>query len=185
MNKHLDLPTCLPFAQRDAWESLGNRFSGEHAKLNLQDLWSLAGVVMAGIALVWLLRWLYQRQQARQLSCDPRHLFADLCRAHRVSHSDRRRLEHLANHHQLGVSAELFVRPDLFDPPCLPEDEYDIRSVAAFEGLRRKLFAGLEEEQLNSRGQSVERATDDPAAVAVPDIADVGDAPEAVTQPVS
>jgi hypothetical protein len=132
----------LPLAQRDAWESLGNRFSGEHAKLNLSDLWSLGGVLIAAVALIFLLRWVYHRQQARRFSCEPRHLFDDLCRTHRLRRGERKRLRMLAEHHDLASQAILFVRPDLFDAPQLPDDQP--ATLVECERLQRKLFAGLE-----------------------------------------
>lgn len=132
----------LPLAQRDAWESLGNRFSGDHAKFNVQDLWGLLAVLLAGVALVWLLRWLYRRQQGRRLSCEPRHLFADLCAAHRLRRCDRKLLERLGEYHDPGVPAIVFVRPDLFDADCLPDA--DEKTVQALQRLKAKLFAGLE-----------------------------------------
>ncbi len=131
---------CL-LAQREAWESLGNRFSGEHARLSASDLWSLGGLVLVGMVFVLLLRWLYNLQQARRLSCQPRHLFADLCRAHRLGRRDRKLLRALAEHHDVAAAAMLFVRPDLFDDENLPDDE---KSADDYGRLKAKLFAGLE-----------------------------------------
>lgn len=184
MNNRLSWDGYLPLAQREAWESLGNRFSGDHANLNAQDLWSLAGVVMAGIALVWMLRWLYRLQQARHLSCNPRHLFADLCRAHRISRGDRRRLQSLADYHQLASSMLLFVRPDLFDPAGLPDDEADEQSTAAYERLRQKLFSGIEDAKRAPKVEPAAPAVANHVLVTLPGLASV-DAAQTDTRPVS
>ncbi len=132
----------LPLAQREAWESLGSRFSGDHAKFDTGDLWALGGVILAGIALVWFLRWMYHLQQARRQSCEPRHLFVDLCRAHRLRRSDRKRLALLAEYHDLPLAPVIFVRPDLFAAAQIP-DGGELQ-LAAYERLKNKLFAGLE-----------------------------------------
>lgn len=132
----------LPLANREAWESLGNRFSGDHAKFNMGDLWALLGILAATAALVWLLNWLYRRQQARRLSNDPHHLFIDLCRVHRLSRRDCRLLLQLSEELDLPMAAMVFVRPDLFDPMNLPTDNE--KEQAAYERLADKLFAGLE-----------------------------------------
>lgn len=154
-------------AQREAWESLGSRFSGKHAQFTVEDLWSLGAVVLAGVALVWLLHWIYRRQQARRLSCEPRHLFADLCRAHRLSKSDRKWLMALAEQHDLASPADVFVRRDLFDLGHSPDDAPP-RSLLL--RLEAKLFAGLEEAQgapSESRSIGGDVADRSPAVVAV------------------
>lgn len=151
-------------AQRDAWESLGSRFSGKHAQFTLADLWSLAAVVLAGVALVWLLHWVYRRQQARRLSCEPRHLFADLCRAHRLGKADRKRLIALAERHNLASPAVLFVRRDLFATSHSLDDDSPTRSQ--LQRLEAKLFAGLAEAK-PSESASRHAADRPPAVVSV------------------
>lgn len=150
-------------AQRDAWESLGSRFSGKHAEFTMSDLWSLAAVVAAGVALVWLLHWLYRRQQRRRLSCEPRHLFADLCRAHRLNKADRKRLIALAEQHDLASPAHLFVRRDLFDFGHSP---HDAPTRSHLLRLEARLFAGLEEVEAGP-SESIGRDAADPSSAVV------------------
>lgn len=156
---HLQL--LLPLAQRDAWENLGNRFSGDHAQFQWTDLLALASIILAGVALVWLLRWLYNLQQARQLSSDPRHMFADLCKAHRLGRLDRKQLELLSQQLELTMPATLFVRPDLFDPQELMSRGLDDQQAAQYAQLSQKLFAGVK--SLEAVAQA-EAATPSPTA---------------------
>lgn len=132
----------LPLANRDAWESLGSRFSGKQAQFHWGDLWALIGVVVAGVLLVALLRWLYRLQQARAGSCEPRHLFADLCRAHRFNRKQRRLLQELAEAANLMHPGVLFVRPELFEPAEL--QAMYLEHAEEYEKLAGKLFAGIE-----------------------------------------
>ncbi|WP_425398825.1 hypothetical protein [Aeoliella sp.] len=168
----------LPLANREAWQSLGNRFSGDHTKFNMGDLWGLLGIVLAGIALVWLLNWIYRRQQARRLSNEPRHLFIDLCRAHRLSRRDRRRLLHLAEEFDISSAVMLFVRPDLFAAENMSTDNE--KELAAYQRLADKLFAGLE--SLTPRKQQPSVATPQAKPSSAPPI--VAIAPETVSAPV-
>ncbi|MCO6047239.1 hypothetical protein NG895_25345 [Aeoliella sp. ICT_H6.2] len=136
------LLTWIPLANREAWQSLGDRFSGDHAKFNLGDLWALLGILLATLALVWLLNWLYRRQQARRMSNEPHHLFIDMCRAHRLSRRERNLLLQLRDELDLPMAATLFVRPDLLATENLPTDNE--KDLAVYERLSTKLFAGLE-----------------------------------------
>lgn len=143
MIRYTDVPFVqLPLANREAWQSLGNRFSGDNAKFSTGDLWALLGILLVAAALVWLLNWLYRRQQARRLSNEPRHLFIDLCRVHRLSRRDCRLLQQLSEEADLPLAAMVFVRPDLFDPQALSTDNE--KELAAYERLAAKLFAGLD-----------------------------------------
>lgn len=160
----------LPLAQRDAWESLGNRFSGENAKFNFGDLWTLALVVAAAVGFILLLRWLQLRQEARRLSDDPRHLFDDLCLAHRLSRRDRHLLRQLAAAYHLETPSLLFVRPDLFDSACqMAGLEQHVASAAR---LRRELFRGLPEQP--PAEVAVPEAPRATASTAVPGVAPSG-----------
>ena len=177
---------CLPtvglaglLAQREAWESLGNHFSGEHAQLNLNDLWALGGVILAGAALVGLLRWLYGWQQARRLSCEPRHLFIDLCCAHRLRRCERKRLRELADHHDLLQPAVLFVRPDLYHVASLPDD--DELTAECYRRLKNKLFAGLTEDDVEPLADIAPETVSGPVVVPTVTIAVDAPTPEGVS----
>lgn len=186
MNTLIDGAMQIPLAQRDAWESLGNRFSGDHAEFNWGDLVALAGVILAIGALVWLLRWLYGMQQARRLSNEPRHLFADLCKAHRLDRRDRKRLELLSQQLDLATPATLFVRPDLFDQRGLLAHAIDEQETIAYARLSDKLFAGLDALQPALAPTPAEPSFDDsvnPAPVApVVDFANLPSATISINQ---
>lgn len=68
----------------------------------------------------------------------PARLFADLCRAHKLTWSSRRLLKQLAAARDLKHPATLFVEPEHFDtanvPPALKASASQIRK------LRRRLF---------------------------------------------
>src|SRR5690606_10924283 len=123
------------------WEALGSRFSGDEAKFNTQDLWTLLGVVLLLAGFFSVLHWFYRWQQTRKESNEPRHLFDDLCRAHRLSRRDRKRLRLLAESHVLESPSTLFLRPDLFEVHSLPLE--DDREARAYSALAEKLFEGL------------------------------------------
>ncbi|WP_442481300.1 hypothetical protein [Aeoliella sp. SH292] len=136
-------PTSIALlAQRDLWEAMGSHFSGDNAKFNAQDWSLLLGVVLLLAGFFTVLNWVYRWQQARKLSNEPRHLFDDLCRAHRLGRKDRKRLRVLAESHVLESPSTLFLRPDLFEGRNLPFEEE--REVAAYEQLAGRLFEGLD-----------------------------------------
>jgi hypothetical protein len=71
----------------------------------------------------------------------PRRLFRSLCRAHRLSWSQRWLLGRLARAHGLAHPAQLFVDPEYFDEPRLAAG---LRPKAQrLRQLRDRLFAGL------------------------------------------
>ena len=129
-------------AQREAWENLGNRFTGNHLRFHWGDLGAMFGILTGAVLFVLLLRWLYRVQQARIYSNEPRHLFIDLCRAHRLRRRERRLLRELATASHLEQPALVFVRPDLFEPETMLDEKP--KKVQAYERLAVKLFAGLE-----------------------------------------
>ena len=136
------ISTAALIAQRDLWQAMGSHFSGDKAKFNSQDGWMLLGIVLALSGFFAVLHWLYRWQQKRKLSNEPRHLFDDLCRAHRLSRRDRRRLRLLAESHVLESPGALFLHPELFKPRNLPIEEE--REIAAYAQLAAKLFDGLD-----------------------------------------
>lgn len=131
-----------------AWRDLGNQFSGHHAQFKWSDAVSLVGILLAGVALVLLMIWLQRRQLRRERSNHPAHLFQDLCRAHALSWRQRWLLRRLAEELDLKLRAVMFVRPDLFAGSSLPESLAPYHH--AYEELRNKLFAGLEEPPASS-----------------------------------
>lgn len=136
------LTSMALLAQRDLWEAMGSHFSGDKAKFNAQDWSLLLGIVLLLAGFFTVLNWVYRWQQARKLSNEPRHLFDDLCRAHRLGRKDRKRLRVLAESHVLESPSALFLRPDLFEVTNLPVEEEG--EIAAYEKLASRLFEGID-----------------------------------------
>lgn len=129
-------------AQRHRWERLGDRFSGDHAKLDNQELLLIGLMVVGGAAVIVALARLAKWQENRRLRPNPARLFRDLCRAHGLSGAERKTLRALAEACGARQPAEVFLRPELF------RRESALRhagaQAAVIDRLRRKLFAGLE-----------------------------------------
>lgn len=128
-------------AQQDRFSGLEDRFGGQGAKLQWGDLYmGLALVVAVGIGLFLLSR-LAARQERRRTFNSPRRLFRELCKAHRLTPVERRRLKQIARHQQLTQPARIFLEPERLSPANLsPELKAESQQVAA---LRKRLFAGL------------------------------------------
>jgi hypothetical protein len=88
------------------------------------------------IAIVW--RTASQRRRRDFEYNSPPRLFSELCRAHKLTWSNRRLLKQLAAARDLKCAATLFVEPDYFDLTNLPSE----LKPAAHElrQLRHKLF---------------------------------------------
>lgn len=114
------------------WARIGRALSFISSEVAL-----LAAVTLLVIAtIVWQT---ISRKRRRDFAYDsPPRLFADLCRAHRLSWSHRRLLKHLAAARGLKCPTELFVEPEHFDmlnvPAALRPSANDLRQ------LRHKLF---------------------------------------------
>jgi len=143
---HLLLSTfTLPLAQREVWSRLGDRFSGKNAQFSSTDWAMLVGVALLAGGFIWGLRWIQQVQAGRRTSNQPRHLFDDLCTAHRLTWRERRMLRKLATEAGFEIPAQLFLSPDCFEDSKL-SSECGL-APAALSELQDKLFAGLEEIQ--------------------------------------
>lgn len=68
----------------------------------------------------------------------PGKLHRELCRAHKLSWSDRRLLNQVAACHQIEMTASLFIAPDLFDPSGLPPQLQKRRDQ--IQQLRARIF---------------------------------------------
>ncbi|QDU56407.1 hypothetical protein [Aeoliella mucimassa] len=132
-------------AQRDAWESLGNRFTGDQIIFHWGDLGSMAGILVTAVLFIMLLRWLHLRQESRRMSNEPWHLFVDLCHAHQLSRRERRLLLEISDAANLENPADVFLRPELFNRAHLQSAKP--RDQRAFERLKFKLFDGLDKLQ--------------------------------------
>src|SRR5882757_5946377 len=84
-------------------------------------------LILASVTLLVIITIVWQtisRRRRRDFAYDsPPRLFADLCRAHKLTWANRRLLKHLATARGLKCPATLFVEPENFDmtnvPPAL------------------------------------------------------------------
>ncbi len=112
------------------------------AETNFQ--WSNAALVVAsivaiGLAFSLVVRYLTWREGRRYRH--PQKLFWELCRAHGLDRASRKRLQRLANAHQLRDPARVFLEPERFNATLLGTSFNDDR--AALEALRDLIFADL------------------------------------------
>ena len=114
------------------WDRLGQLLD-----VGLNEVLIVASVTLLVIvAIVWQT---ISRQRRRDFDYDrPQRLFADLCRAHRLSWSNRRLLKHLAAARGLKCPSTLFVEPEYFDATNVPLTLK--RSAVELRQLRHKLF---------------------------------------------
>ena len=71
-------------------------------------------LAMIGLALTWACRYLTKRLIAKP-AADPRKLFKQLCRAHELTSSERRQLEHLATLLGIDTPALLMIDASLWN----------------------------------------------------------------------
>jgi len=133
------LPSLL--AAGDLWSGIAAQLS----KLAALDATRL-GALAAGLAIGVLLVWCYSRgSNRRQIDCSPHSphkLFAELCKAHRLTAAQRRLLEWLAAERQLLQPALVFLDPILLESAIAHADSPGVRK--RLTDLRTKLFAALE-----------------------------------------
>ncbi|HUG93107.1 MAG TPA: hypothetical protein VML55_19860 [Planctomycetaceae bacterium] len=103
-----------------------------------------AGILLAALAIValcWLLVFLWDRyrRELRRAAHDPRALFRELCRAHRLSRRERGLLWRAAVHLRLEHPALIFALPHFVNrlaDSALPESR-------DYAGLALRLFGSL------------------------------------------
>lgn len=108
----LVLASLVVLAQRHAWESLGNRFSGDALRWRASDTLSVVLLVVGIGAGIWLLSRLGKWQEHLNRNDRPRSPFGELTRAHGLNRRERSLCREVATELELGEPAELFVRPD-------------------------------------------------------------------------
>jgi len=96
---------------------------------------SIAAVSLAIIVFLWTVTTYFAAQRDRNRN-SPWQLFADLCKAHKLSRCERKLLYRLAQQHQLDQPAMLFV-----EPSCYNAEKVGPNSGTHFDDLRRKLFS--------------------------------------------
>jgi hypothetical protein len=123
-------------SQSDAWWTWFRDFS-------IFDV-SRLGALAAGLAVGVLIAWYYSRFSSRRQEDvsphNPQRLFAELCRAHKLSAAQRRLLEWLAAERQLLQPALVFLDPILLESAIAHADSPNVRQ--RLTELRSRLFAG-------------------------------------------
>jgi hypothetical protein len=99
---------------------------------------SIAAVSLAIIVCFWALSTYISAQRQRN-SNSPWQLFADLCKAHKLSRRDRHMLQRLAGQHQLSQPAMLFVEPSWYSAERAGPSWAD--RLDELDELRQRLFA--------------------------------------------
>ena len=118
-------------------------YSHEWVRLaHLLDYISVDVLILSAVTLLVIVTVVWQtvsRRRRRDFHYDsPPGLFADLCRAHKLTWSNRRLLKHLANARGLKCQATLFVEPEHFDMTNVP---LELKPHASeLRQLRHKLF---------------------------------------------
>ncbi|MGA2064299.1 MAG: hypothetical protein ABSG86_05000 [Thermoguttaceae bacterium] len=98
----------------------------------------LIAAVLVGL---WAIRQVAMLGRRGAAVNSPRRLFRSLCRAHRLSWSQRWLLGRIARANRLAQPAQLFVEPEYFDEPRLGP-EFGPKAQRLRQ-LRDRLFAGL------------------------------------------
>jgi hypothetical protein len=120
-------------------------WTGDLGEFKLKDLPDIGPYELLILSIVTLLvvttivwRTVSRRRRRDFEYNSPPRLFSALCRAHKLTWSNRRLLKHLAAARDLKCAATLFVEPDYFDlanlPPELKPAAHELRQ------LRHKLF---------------------------------------------
>ncbi|QDV73600.1 hypothetical protein [Botrimarina mediterranea] len=110
----------------DAWKHLGDRFSGEHLRVQTSDIVGLVLLAVGLAAGFWLLAFLSKWQRLHRAhsarAVTPRNLFSALVRAHGLSRRERSVCQQVAAELGLTDPAELFVRPETARPVLAARD---------------------------------------------------------------
>lgn len=132
--------SVIVLADFDVVRNMGHRFHGKEAQLGMDDLFMGLAILLAVVALAWILSRFASRQDLHVRSNSPRALFRELCAAHQLERQDRGLLKRLARHHQLAHPAMLFLEAARFEPTALSAR---LASQASrLEKLRERLFVG-------------------------------------------
>jgi hypothetical protein len=122
---------------RDTWQHLGDRFSGEHARLGWDDAASLLGILLLIAGFIWMLRWLHQLHEEGWFAMGQMGLFHELASAHRLDRKARRLLLKVARHNDVAP-AMLFLRGDMLQ---VAELKLSSEEHVRLEWLAQQLYA--------------------------------------------
>lgn len=127
------------FGQGD-YQHMGRRFRRGGGGLEPVEIALLVGGIVAVVAVAVLINRFVAKRQGEGFESKS-GLFAELCRGHRISWTERRILKRLAAHHQLAP-CQLFLDPARFQPDQIPDDL--ARYAAHIKALRGHLFSSQE-----------------------------------------
>lgn len=119
------------------FSALGSRFRESNSDMRFASLAAtLTGFAVFAVAMWLAARW-YTRWTTRVIN-NPRSLFRELCRAHRLHRAHRRLLLQMAQWHGLSDPVQLFLDPQRFQSPEM-HAALDCKTAAA--ELQTELFA--------------------------------------------
>jgi hypothetical protein len=128
----------LLLATRDDSGVFWGRFDHQRAGFGATEWALIIGATFLLVVVASISYWRAKRQKAEFLSHNPSRLLAELCRAHRLSRSERWLMRRLASAQGLENGCAIFVEPEYFDsgkrPPMLEPLASELRQ------LRHKLF---------------------------------------------
>lgn len=103
----------LIIANTTNWQSMGDRFSGDHLNLQTEDI--IGAIVIVSIFVVGYitLTWL-SKKQIDSGKHSPNRLFRELCDAHGFDGKERRLLKKIALANTVNNLALLFTQPEIY-----------------------------------------------------------------------
>jgi hypothetical protein len=145
------------------WGQIGSWFGRVHYRVSGRTDYGASDIICYAVAalvvaagLFAIFRFLVRRQQTRRLP-NPKRLFKELCRAHRLDRLSRRRLWRVAKSACPDQPARLFLEPEKIDFGfCQKELQMTREEVIA---LRRRLFTDLLADPIAQRNRSITRDT--------------------------
>lgn len=130
-------PDISPHA--DVWSAMRSSFHGEEARFSTSDAVALLLFVLALAVGFWMLSRVLAKQDRRRPYNNPRKLFRELARAHRLTRGQRGLLAELASSRGIEPAARIFVEPLAFNSNELSGRLQ--RRADEIGELQRQLFA--------------------------------------------
>lgn len=106
-------------AEKGLFQRLGDKFRFENAQLDSSDLLVAIVVIGVGMATVWVLATYMRRSERPKTLDNPKKLFQELCKLHRLERHESALLRAVAEAVPLENPAMLFVDPGLLDAAIL------------------------------------------------------------------
>jgi hypothetical protein len=128
---------CVLWANQEVLNGLSRRFQSGGAEVSVLHIVVLAVLVLVAAGVWWAVSH-FGAQREGHSYVSARRLFRDLCLAHELDWPSRRLLRQLARARNPAHPAQVFVKPNWFDAPQLPEELQAFRSQLA--ALKARLF---------------------------------------------